>query len=436
MAHIEPFRAFRYDSAQSALAEVATQPYDKITSVMQDRYYAASPYNLVRIILGKRQTDDGPENNPYTRAAKFFRDWRQEGILRQDSEPSIYRYLQRFAAPLAVTNDVLQFERQGFIALGKIEDYAAEVVFRHEQTLAKPKADRLDLLRATRAHFGQIFMLYDDPKGEVDHALASADPPTMEMTDEYGVSHLVWKISDPRIIDAVRNKMRDKKLIIADGHHRYETALAYRNERRAGQNAGLSSAAYEFVMMTFVNMASSGLLILPTHRVVHGLANFSADDFRANAGKFFSVDEADAGVNPERANSMLREAGNTGTAILAATRDRVFLLSRPKSSDEVLKNVSLRQHGLDVVQLHKCLLEQVLGISEAAVRDQTNVSYIRDAEEAISSVRSGKANVAFLTNPVKMQQMRDIAFAGEVLPQKSTDFYPKLLSGLTIYALE
>jgi uncharacterized protein (DUF1015 family) len=189
-------------------------------------------------------------------------------------------------------------------------------------------------------------------------------------------------------------------------------------------------------MMTFVSMASPGLLILPTHRVVHGLTNFSADDFRHKAGKFFTVDEADASINPERANSMLREAGHTGTAILAITRDRVFLLSRPKSSDDVFKEVSLRQQSLDVVQLHKCLLEQVLGVSEAAIRDQTNVSYIRDTEEAINSVRSGKANVAFLMNPVRMQQMRDIAFAGEVLPQKSTDFYPKLLSGLTIYALE
>jgi uncharacterized protein (DUF1015 family) len=436
MAHIEPFRAFRYDSNKVELAEVATQPYDKINPAMQDRYYAASPYNLVRIILGKRHTDDGTENNPYTRAAKSFRDWRQEEILRQDPEPSIYRYAQRFSAPSPASSDVLQFERQGFIARGKIEDYAAGVVFRHEQTLAKPKADRLDLLRATRAHFGQIFMLYDDPGAEVDQALALADPPTIEMTDEYGVSHRIWKMSDSRIIDSVRNKMRDKKLIIADGHHRYETALTYRNERRAGENAELSSAAYEFVMMTFVNMASPGLLILPTHRVVHGLANFSADAFRASASRFFTVDEAKAGINPEDANSMLREAGHTGTAILAVTRDRVFLLTHPKTSEEVFKNVSVRQQALDVVQLHKCLLEQVLGISEAAIRDQTNVSYIRAGEEALNSVRSGKANVAFLMNPVRMQQMRDIAFAGEVLPQKSTDFYPKLLSGLTIYALE
>jgi uncharacterized protein (DUF1015 family) len=436
MAHIEPFRAFRYDSTKVSIAEVATQPYDKITPAMQDRYYAASPYNLVRIILGKREPGDRPENNPYSRAATSFREWRQEGILHQDPEPSVYRYVQRFAAPVSATNDGLQFERQGFIALGKVEDYAAGVVFRHEQTLAKPKADRLDLLRVTRAHFGQIFMLYNDPEAEIDQALSVTEPPTLEMSDEYGVLHRVWKVSDPGTINLVRNKMHDKKLIIADGHHRYETALTYRNERRAGENVVPGLAPYDFAMMTFVNMDNAGLLILPTHRVVHGLPKFSADDFRASAGKFFTVDDADSGITPARASSMLREAGLSGTAILAATRDRAFLLSRPKHSEEVFKNVSLRQQSLDVVHLHKCLLEQVLGISEAAIRDQTNVTYIRDASEALNSVRSGQANVAFLMNPVRMEQVRDIAFAGEVLPQKSTDFYPKLLSGLAIYALE
>jgi uncharacterized protein (DUF1015 family) len=436
MAHIEPFRALRYDPAKVTLADVATQPYDKITSAMQDRYYSASPYNLVRIILGRRESSDQPGDDPYSRAANFFREWRQQSVLHQDQEPSLYRYVQRFSGPSQEPKDALQFERQGFIALGKIEDYAAGVVFRHEQTLAKPKADRLQLLRATKAHFGQIFMLYSDPGAEIDQALASPNAPDLEMFDEHEVLHRVWKISDPVIVDLVRNKMRDKKLIIADGHHRYETALTYRNECRAESQPPAGPSAYDFAMMTFVNMDSPGLLILPTHRAVHGLTNFSADSFRAGATNFFTVDEADPSVSPERVIAMLREAGHAGTAILAATRERTFLLSRPKPPSDVFQNVSLRQQSLDVVQLHKCLLEKVLGISEAAIRDQTNVSYIRDAREALDTVRSGQANVAFLVNPVKMQQLRDIAFSGEVLPQKSTDFYPKLLSGLTIYALE
>jgi uncharacterized protein (DUF1015 family) len=437
MAHIEPFRAFRYNLDRVSLSQVATQPYDKISPEMQERYYAASPYNLVRIILGKRQPDDTAADNPYTRAASFFGNWQKHGILRQDAEPSIYRYVQQFAPPSSAPNAALQFKRQGFIALGKVEDYAAGIVFRHEQTLSKPKADRLDLLRATRANFGQIFMLYSDPTGEVDAGLASPDTPTLEMRDEYGVLHQVWRIPDSAIIEHVRTKMREKKLIIADGHHRYETALTYRNERGMQERSeGATLHSYDFAMMTFVNMDSPGLLILPTHRVVHGLKDFSADRLRSGGSEFFSVEETDPAISPERATRSLREAGQTGTALLAVCHDRAFLMSRSKACTTTFRDVSIRQQALDVVQLHKCLLENVLGFSEESIRNQANISYVRDAGEVLALVRSGKANVAFLMNPVRIEQMKDIAFSGEVMPQKSTDFYPKLLSGLTIYALD
>ena len=190
-------------------------------------------------------------------------------------------------------------------------------------------------------------------------------------------------------------------------------------------------------MMTFINMDSPGLLILPTHRVVHGLAAFSAQELRRRAGQYFSVEEVDSSVDATRASGILREAGHAGMALVAVTADRVFLLDTPKAAgSSFFSGLSIRQQALDVVQLHKCLLEGVLGISEEAIRNQQNISYVRDAEEAMARVRSGGAQVAFLMNPVRMRQVRDIAFAGEVLPQKSTDFYPKLLSGLTIYALE
>jgi uncharacterized protein (DUF1015 family) len=437
MAHIEPFRAFRYDPAKVSLAQVATQPYDKITPEMQEQYYDASPYNLVTVILGKRSPNDGPEDNPYTRAAVLFQNWRRENVFLQDPELSVYRYTQQFSAPISG----LQFERRGFIALGKLEAYSAGVVFPHEQTLAKPKADRLDLLRATRAHFEQIFMLYSDPSGEIEKALEPAAPPLIELSDEYGVIHRVWRVADPATIDFVRQKMDEKKLIVADGHHRYETALNYRNERR--QNAGKPGAPnpsplppYEFTMMTFVNMESPGLLILPTHRVVHGLADFSPGSFRDAASPYFTVDEVDSAITPERATAILREAGRTGTALLAVASDRSFLLSRPKAPDSIFAGLSIRQQSLDVVQLHKCILEGVLGISAEAIREQQNIIYVRDAGEAMNMVRSGEANLALLMNPVHMRQVRDLAFSGEVLPQKSTDFYPKLLSGLTVYALE
>ena len=438
MAHIEPFRALRYDPGRVVLSDVVTQPYDKISPAMQDGYYAASTYNLVRIILGKRTATDGHADNPYTRAAASFRDWRREGVFLQDPQPSLYRYTQTFSPP----GREIQMERCGFIALGKVEDYSANVVFRHEQTLAKPKADRLDLLRATRAHFGQIFMLYSDPSAAVENALTTTDPPTSEVTDEYGVVHRLWRVSDPEVIEVVRSGMQDKKLIIADGHHRYETALAYRNERRSQADESASEAAqgrpapYDFVMMTFVNMDSPGLVILPTHRVVHGMQNFSMDAFRAGASDYFSVEEADPNVSAARAAAMVREAGHTGTSFVVIARDQVFMLSRPKAPASAFGSLSFRQQGLDVVQLHKCLLQNVLGISDEAVRDQKNVTYVRDAREAMDIVRTGQADVTFLMNPARMSQVRDIAFSGEVLPQKSTDFYPKLLSGLTIYALE
>ncbi len=433
MADIHPFRALRYDLQQVSPGQVVTQPYDKITPAMQERYYAASPYNLVRIILGHREPDE-PGNNVYTRAAAHARDWRAHGILRQDSAPSIYAYSQTFTAPSGKS-----FERRGFIALGRVEDYSAKVVYRHEQTLSKPKADRLDLLRATRAHYEQLFLLYEDG-GEVDALLAAGAgaAPTIDVADEYGVAHRVWQISDPGVIASVREKMSDKKLVIADGHHRYETALNFRNECRAAAGAKSDpQAPYEFVMMTFVNMNDLGLLVLPTHRVVHSLNSFSVDDFQKSCRDFFEVEEVDSALDGARATGLLRERGRAGTALLAVTAERAFLLHSPKAAGaKFFSGLSARQRALDVVQLHKCLLEGVLQLSEESIRNQQNLSYLRDASEALAQVRKGAVNIAFLMNPCPVQQVRDVAFAGEVMPQKSTDFYPKLLSGLTAYALD
>ena len=448
MAYIVPFRALRYDPQRVSPSTVITQPYDKITPQMQGAYYGASPFNLVRLILGKREDQDDEKRNVYTRAAEFFRDWRRQGVFLQDHEPSLYAYSQTFTIP----GTTKQAERRGFIALGRVEDYNANIVFRHEQTLAKPKADRLDLLRATRAHFGQIFMLYSDA-GEIDGLLSQNASPLTELSDEYGVLNRIWKVSDHGLIELVRAKMRDKKLIIADGHHRYETALNYRNERRAQveqpvgaprertgggllRSVEAEDSPYELAMMTFVNMNSPGLVILPTHRVVHSLPSFDPETFQIVARKYFNVEEADPSVDAARATAILREAGHVGTTFIAATVNRVFLLHTPKAPASMFGNLSLRQQFLDVVQLHKVLLEGVLGLSEESIRNQQNLAYVRDAGEALTTVRSGKANIAFLMNPCRMQQVSDVAFAGEVLPQKSTDFFPKLLSGLTIYALE
>jgi len=414
-----------------------TQPYDKITPEMQESYYQASPYNLVRVILGKRFPADTASENVYSRAAAAFQSWRQTGILKQDAQPSLYRYSQTFSVPGSQSTA----ERLGFIALGRLEEYSAGVVFRHERTLAKPKADRLDLLRATRAHFGQIFMLYSGA-GEVDALLdsvvANATPPDIEVCDEYGVVHRVWKVSHPAIIASLQEQMHDRKLIIADGHHRYETALDFRRENvRQGARAEETFSPYDWVMMTFVDMDRPGLTILPTHRVVFGLPASALEHFSREVRKFFSVEEIDPAIDAVRGAAILRQAGLAGTALLAVGGQRAFLLHTPKAVGSALfANLSLGQQALDVVQLHKCVLEHCLRISEQAILHQQNVSYYREAGEALAAVHSANAQMAFLMNPVHIEQVRDIAFAGEVLPQKSTDFYPKLLSGLAIYALE
>jgi uncharacterized protein (DUF1015 family) len=403
---------------------------------MQARYYELSPHNLVRVILGRRGETDTPRFNVYTRAAEYLHDWRSGGILKQDLEPSIYLYSQTFTIP--GTRD--SAERQGLIALGRLHDYSDQVVFRHEQTLSKPREDRLNLLRATRAHFGQIFMLYSDPQAEVERLLAgkTSEEPDISVLDEYEVLHRVWRIHVPTMIRTLQEKMKDKKILIADGHHRYETALAYRDERRqecGSANPG-SDAAHEFVMMTLVPLESRGVVILPTHRIVQGLPTYDREQMLDRAGRFFDIDRIDLRSESRSATTLLEEAGNSGTAFVAVTRQGPYMLRAKKGVvQDALASISTRQRELDVVQLHKIMLERVLGISEDAIRNQEHVVYERDAFEAISRVRQG-ANVAFLMNPARIEQVRDIAFAGEVLPQKSTDFFPKLLSGLTIYALD
>ncbi len=443
MARIYPFRALRYNPTLVRLDDVVTQPYDKITPAMQQAYYQRSVYNLVRIILGLPELFDEPGvNDVYTRAARDFSDWRRMGVLAQEKEPCIFAYEQRFAVP----GSPGEFrQRRGFIALGELQDYSQQVIFRHEQTLSKPKSDRLNLLRSTRAHFGQIFMLYSDPGLTAEQILFSgAASPEIDVTDEYGVSHRVWKISDTSTINILLGAMEDKKLIIADGHHRYETALAYSKERApktiAPTERNLANTtpqpAYPeaAVMMTFVNMDAGGLIILPTHRVVFGLESFTPADFLDRSRPFFEIEPLPAMDGTELTRHL---AGTKGTAFIAVMRGGNYLLAaKAEAVAEALATLPERQRKLDLAQLHSLVLEQILSITPEAIREQRNLRYLRDASEAVDQVSRGDADLAFLTKPVTLEQLREVAFAGEVMPQKSTDFYPKLLSGLAIYALD
>ena len=374
---------------------------------MQKRYLSLSPYNLVRVILGERTSADSETDNPYTRAAKHLEDWIASGVLARDSEPGIFPYFQEFTVP----DTGERLVRKGFIALGKIEEYSANVVHRHEQTLSGPKKDRLELLRHTHAHFGQLFMLYPDPDSSIDALLdeAAQSAPLAEIADEYGGIHRIWKMTDP---GRIQQLMSDKKLLIADGHHRYETALAFRNE-----NPNLPGA--DRVMMTFVNMHSPGLKILATHRLVNGIPTDGfPDEFLRTAANDFQVQEIDSVDQLKTAWETCPER----TIIGAAIGKRLFLLEERDARDE-----------LDVLVLHKELLGKVLGIGEEAVRDEKHLRYIRGLDAAVEEARKGAAQIAFLLKPTSVHQVAKTSFAGGVMPQKSTDFYPKLLSGLTIY---
>jgi uncharacterized protein (DUF1015 family) len=448
MAEIHPFRALRYDPNKVKLDEVLTQPYDKITPVMQERYYAASPYNLIAIEKGKTSPDDSAEHNVYTRAQQKLNEWITQKIFLQDRTPSIYVYSQEYMVPGTNTRKV----RIGFIALGRLEDYSAKVVFPHERTLTAPKADRMELLQHLHVQTGQLFMLYDDRARSIDTYLEEiAHTPTqLELKDEFDVTHRLWPVDDVSFIRRIQTAMTDQKIIIADGHHRYETALNFRDECRAKSGKSDPLAAYEFAMMTFVNSHSRGLTILPTHRLIRNVANFDFVRFRKALAPFFDwysypfldPEERETSYVDFRKDLGRQNHGRRAIGIYAGKIEGqagaffLFLLRRDANLETLLPDQTEAQRGLDVVLLHRLILEKGLGITAEAVTAEKNVVYEREMDNAIAAVDRGEAQLACLLNPVRVQQVVEIALGGDVLPQKSTDFYPKLLSGLAIYQIE
>jgi len=441
MAEIFPFRAYRYNAAHVEPAKVLTQPYDKITPAMAEKYAAASPYNLIPVEKGKSLPEDSPSNNVYTRAAKALEDWIRAGIIVQDSKPSVYAYFQEYTVPRTRDRRV----RKGFIAAGRIEDYSAGVIFRHEQTLSGPKADRMELLRHTQTHTGQLFMLYNDSAGRVDvmlDAVARAKP-DVEIRDEYDVVHRLWPVTDAQTIESIQRELADKKLVIADGHHRYETALAYRDECRARAGRIDPNAAHEKVMMTLFNTAGKGLTILPTHRVVAHVPGFSLESFRAALGNIFDSQSYpfEGAAGRAQAYETFRselQRGQVRRAIGVYAGGRafsIFTLKNETNLEALMPGVSPAQRQLDVVLLHRLILERGLGITPDAVKTEKNITYEREMDAAIAEVDQGRAQICFLLNSVSVETVAEMAMAGEVLPQKSTDFFPKLMSGITMYRL-
>jgi uncharacterized protein (DUF1015 family) len=447
MALVQPFRAYRYNPSVAPFDRVLTQPYDKIAPAMQEKYYAADPHNLIAIEKGRTLKEDTPQDNVYTRAAASLNSWIGEKVVRQDPASAFYAYSQEYTVP----GTTLRRTRRGFIGLGKLEDYSAGIIFRHEHTLSGPKADRLELLRHTRTHTGQLFMLYSDPQRQVDAILdevGSSQEPATQMTDEYGVVHRLWPITELQRIESIHKAMADQKLVIADGHHRYETSLNFRNESRSRAGKIISDAPYEFSMMTFINTRSEGLTILPTHRVVANLRDFSWSAVRRYLEPWFATE-----VFPFEGEAQRKEAAGKFLARLAAAKSQraigvypapqtggpaFYILALRPGADlaQLLPSLSPLQRELDVVLLHQGILEPALGITPHAVTSEANLSYEREASAALDAVDRGAAQVAFLLNPADVDLVVRVATAGEVMPQKSTDFYPKLLSGITMYRLE
>lgn len=405
MAEIQPFHGVLYNTARVKPADVLTQPYDKITAEMRERYLKLSPYNLVQIELGKEQPGDNDSANKYTRAAALYRQWLQADILRRGDKPALYFLEQVFASPDGAGTK----SRRGLIAAVRLHRWDEGVIMPHEHTLSKPKADRMSLLKAVGAQQGQIFMLHPEPLPAIQ-----LGQPVYELVDDYQVTNKVYAITDPATIQSIQAALAPQKLYIADGHHRYETALAYRDE--AGTAAG------RYVMATIVDMNDPGLVVLPTHRTVANLAGFDRATF---AGKLAAQFE----ITPT--TSIKLDPHSIGMF-----DGKSYFTLRPKNIDALrplFANKPPLWHTLDVAILHVAILEALLGIDDARLREEANVTYWREASKAVAEVQSGKAQLAFFLTPTPVSDVKAIADARSRMPQKSTDFYPKLLSGMTMY---
>jgi uncharacterized protein (DUF1015 family) len=456
MARIYPFRAWRYNPSavflkDARLDDLVTQPPEAISPSMQQACYQRSPYNLIRIVLGLPELFDAERGESvYSRAARDFRAWREQSVLVQETVPCVFAYSQRFQLPGTETMQ----ERRSFIALGNLHgdadheesdhDDTDQVVFRSEAPQPAPAVGAVALLHATHAHFSPILMLYSDPALSIEKILYdSSGPAEAEATDEFGVLHRLWRISDPASLRLLTAEMGDRKLILAGGSDRYDAALAFAKEHAPAepQNPTESRSiqlqpAYPAAaaMMTFVNMDADGLAILPIHRVVHSLPNFDPVAFAIAAQALFTV-EALAGDDAAGYLRVLN--GLPGPAFIAVTRAGALLLHRDaEAASAALADIPERQRQIDLSLLHAIVLEGLLGLKPAKTAQETNLRFLTDAAEATDQIRRHQADVAFLIRPVSLEQLREVAFAGETLPQKSIDFFPNPISGMAIYALD
>jgi len=453
MALIVPFRGVFYDLKKiKDLSQVVAPPYDVISPEAQDSFYKRHPYNVIRLILNKEKPHDSPQDNRYTRSAALYKAWLKEGILVRAPWPQFYFLEEEFEDPLqGIGNGSFTQRRKvrrGFIGLIRLEEYAAGVVLPHEKTQTKPKADRLALMEACQANFCQIFSVFPDEERSMEpiygKVISSPDGPAFEVMGDEGIRHRLWMVSDPAIIRQVTEIMGSKKIFIADGHHRYETALAYRQRQLARFPHSSGKESYHFTMMYIAAMEDEGLVILPTHRVVGGIEKFHPSPFLEKLSTKFSIESfafnaQNEGMVREKFLRKLASRSDEGRTLgmLLSETSQYFLLAlkNERLLDEAAPALSPTLKGLDVNLLHILVLQQLLQIGPRELTAGKNVLYFKEPQEAIQAVQSGKGQIAFFLNPTKVYQVRDVSLAGETMPSKSTYFFPKLLSGLVINPL-
>ncbi len=439
MAKLQPFRGIRYDSEKLPLEKLITEPYDRITPIMQEEYYRRHPYNIVRIILGKDVEPDHPEKDKYKRAKLYLDEWLEKGIFIREDKDSFYVYEQEFK----VDGEIKR--RKGLIARVKLEDFSSKKVLPHEKTFPKPKEDRLNLLRATNSNTEQIFLLYEDTDFLVNKKIDEILPESFQacdVKDEDGIIHRLWVIKDDNVIRSIQKLMADKVLIIADGHHRYETSLNYRDEMIKKLEKVKGDEPFNYIMMTLFNLDDPGLVILPTYRLVKGLEKLSESNLKNLLSPYFEIEEKpwsnleDKSIIGEVKNILAKE--NHIFAIYVSDFRKFYIL-RLKSEDILDKEIdsgkSKEWKRLDVSILHSLIIDKFSELTDLEFSVEKNVSYIRKLNEGIEKVNRKEYQMICLLNPVTLHQIRDIVKNGELMPHKSTDFYPKLKSGLIINPL-
>lgn len=426
MAQIIPFRGYRYNPAiVGEMSDVVAPPYDRVYPDVQEACYQRSPYNIVRIIKGLAEKGDSEGNNVHTRAAEYLDDWIEKKVLIRETEPVLYAYHQTYLF------EGERLTRKGIVALGKLE---AGKVHAHEKTLKGPKEDRLKLMRATEANFGHIFMLYDDPTRAAEktiQAIVRDEAPLIEAEDADGNSHQVWRIADAAAIDAIQMALADKDLYIADGHHRYETAVNFMNECEEQSWQPAEPESFGVRMMTLFNVSEPGMSIRPIHRLVHGIDCFDAASFFQDAAEHFNVKTYDS---LETMVSATRNGGQRHIFGCVAGDSFVTLTLKDESfMHELIPSACSEDYKqLDITILHAAVLDRLLGIDAQALEDQRNVTYTVDAEEGVSLLKKGEEQLFFYLNATSPDEVIRVADHNEKMPQKSTDFYPKLLTGLVL----